>query len=65
MIRTAWLGVLLIFGVAVFPSIGKDAHSQPKEEKAPSFKLKLLNGGEFNSLELTGKVAVLKFVASY
>lgn len=39
--------------------------AQAKNDPAPSFTLKLLNGKDFESSELKGKVAVLKFVASY
>jgi hypothetical protein len=59
------LTVFLIFGFAVFSYGGKSAHAQAKKEQAPSFTLKLLNGGELNSSDLKGKVTVLKFVASY
>ena len=41
------------------------AAAQAKNDPAPSFTLKLLNGKDFDSLELKGKPAVLKFVSSY
>ena len=41
------------------------AQARPSDEKAPTFTLKLLDGGEIKSSELAGKIAVLKFVASY
>jgi hypothetical protein len=63
--RTRWLAVLLIFGFAVFSFTGKSVYAQAKKDKAPSFTLKLFNGGELKSSELEGKVAVLKFVASW
>lgn len=55
----------LVFGLAVFHFADRTVLGQVKNEKAPSFMLKLLNGGDFNSSELKGKVAVLKFVSSY
>lgn len=59
--------LFFIFTFAHFVSHfdGKTALAQTKNEKAPSFTLKLLNGGDLQSSELKGKVAVLKFVASY
>lgn len=39
--------------------------AQAKKDTAPTFTLKLLNGKDFESSDLKGKVAVLKFVASY
>jgi len=39
--------------------------AQTKPDQAPSFTLKLLNGGELKSAELKGKVAILKFMASW
>jgi len=39
--------------------------AQARNDLAPSFTLKLLNGGELKSSDLKGKVAVLKFVSSY
>lgn len=53
------------FGASVLNLAGKTESAQIKTEKAPSFTLKLLNGGEFKSSELREKVAVLKFVASW
>ena len=38
---------------------------QEKDNRAPAFTLELLKGGEVKSSELTGKIAVLKFMASY
>ena len=36
-----------------------------KSDKAPSFTLNLLSGGDLKSSDLKGKITVLKFVASY
>jgi peroxiredoxin len=44
---------------------GKTAQAQAKNDKAPSFTLKLLNGGDLKSSDFKGKVTVLKFMASY
>ena len=55
----------LVFGLAVFHLADRTALGQVKNEKASSFTLKLLDGGEIKSSELKGKVTVLKFVASY
>jgi len=38
---------------------------QEKDNRAPSFTLKLMNGGDLKSSDLEGKVTVLKFMASY
>jgi len=59
--------LLFSFTLGLFVSQfdGKSALAQVKNDKAPSFTLKLLNGGEIKSSELKGKVTVLKFVASY
>ena len=56
---------IFIFGLFVSHFDGRTALAQAKNDKAPSFTLKLLNGGEIKSSELKGKVTVLKFVASY
>jgi hypothetical protein len=56
---------ILTFGLFVFLFDGRTAPAQPKNDNAPSFALKLLNGGDLNSSDLKGKVTVLKFVASY
>jgi hypothetical protein len=53
------------FGLFVTYFGANTALGQAKNEKAPSFTLKLLNGGDFKSSDLKGKVAVLKFVSSY
>jgi hypothetical protein len=63
--RTRWVAALLIFGLVGFSHAGKSVHGQAQKGEAPSFGLKLLNGGEFKSSDLKGKVAVIKFVASY
>ena len=57
---------ILTFGFNLSDSGARSASAQAKQsETAPSFTLKLLNGDEFKSSDLKGKVAVLKFVASY
>lgn len=53
------------FGLFAFHFTARTALPQPKNDKAPSFTLKLLNGGDLKSSDLKGKVTVLKFVASY
>jgi cytochrome oxidase Cu insertion factor (SCO1/SenC/PrrC family) len=55
----------LAFTFAIFLFVDKSTSAQLKSDKAPPFTLRLLNGGEFKSSDLKGKVAVLKFVASY
>jgi len=67
MIRTKSLAVLstLVLGLFVFHFPGKTFSAQAKKDKAPSFTLKLLNGGDLKSSELEGKITVLKFVASW
>jgi len=55
----------LAFGLAVFHFANRTALGQVKNEKAPSFTLNLLNGGDLKFSDLKGKVTVLKFVASY
>lgn len=52
-------------GLFVFQFSEKTFSAQPKKDNAPSFTLKLLNGGDLKSSELEGKVTVLKFVASW
>lgn len=39
--------------------------AEVKREKAPSFVLKLFDGGELKSSDLRGKLVVLKFMASW
>ena len=56
---------ILTFGLFTFHFTGRTALPQAKIDKAPSFTLKLLNGGDINSADFKGKVTVLKFVASY
>ena len=56
---------ILMFGLFTFHFTGRAALPQAKNDKAPSFTLKLLNGGELKSSDFKGKVTVLKFVASY
>jgi AhpC/TSA family len=56
---------ILTFGLFVFLFDGRTALAQAKNDQAPSFTLKLLNGGDLKSSDLKGKVTVLKFVASY
>ena len=55
----------LVFGFLVLPDPGKTVSAQAKKGNAPSFTLKLLNGGDLKSSELEGKVTVLKFMASW
>lgn len=57
--------ILFILGFAFFVFAGTTGPAQTTGEKAPSFTLKLLNGGDLKSSELQGKVTVLKFIASY
>jgi hypothetical protein len=52
-------------GLFVLHFTARTALPQAKNNKAPSFTLKLLNGGDLKSSDLKGKVTVLKFVASY
>jgi hypothetical protein len=56
---------VLALALAVFHFIENSISAQVKSDKAPPFTLKLLNGGDFKSSDLEGKVTVLKFVASY
>ena len=56
---------IFTFGLFVSPFDGRTALAQAKNDKAPSFTLKLLNGGDLKSSDFKGKVTVLKFVASY
>lgn len=67
MTRTKFVPLFLIFtvGVLVPHFSDKAAAAQARNDPAPSFTLKLLNGNDFESSDLKGKVAVLKFVASY
>jgi cytochrome oxidase Cu insertion factor (SCO1/SenC/PrrC family) len=59
--------MFFVFTLGLFVSHfdGSTALAQANNDKAPSFTLKLLNGGELKSSDLKGKVTVLKFVASY
>ena len=59
------LSIFFVLGFAFFVFTGTPGPAQTKAEKVPSFRLKLLNGGDLKSSELQGKVTVLKFVASY
>ena len=56
---------IFMFGLFAFYFPGRIALPQVKNGKAPSFTLKLLNGGDLKSSDFKGKVTVLKFVASY
>ena len=56
---------IFTFGPFVFQFDGRTALAQDKSDKASSFTLKLLNGGDLKSSDFKGKVTVLKFVASY
>ena len=64
-IKLLMICVILAFGLFVSHFDGRTALAQAKNNKAPSFTLKLLNGGDLKSSDLKGKVTVLKFVASY
>jgi hypothetical protein len=57
--------LMLLFGLFALHLTSNTALSQAKNDQAPSFTLKLLNGGDLKSSDLKGKVMVLKFVASY
>jgi hypothetical protein len=46
-------------------AVDRSAAAEVRNDTAPSFTLKLLNGGEFKTSDIKGKIAVLKFVASY
>ena len=56
---------ILTFGLFAIHFTGRTRLAQAKNDKAPSFTLKLLNGGDLKFSDLKGKVTVLKFVASY
>ena len=56
---------IFTFSLFTFHFTGRTALPQAKDDKAPSFTLKLLNGGDIKSSDLKGKVTVLKFMASY
>lgn len=64
-IKSSPIFFTLILGLAVFYLADRTALGQVNNEKAPSFTLNLLKGGEVKSSDLEGKVTVLKFVASY
>jgi hypothetical protein len=57
--------LILVVGLFGLHLTSNTALPQAKSDKAPSFTLKLLNGGDLKSSDLKGKVTVLKFVASY
>ncbi|MGH7846591.1 MAG: peroxiredoxin family protein [Candidatus Binatia bacterium] len=57
--------LILTLGFFTLHFTDRTALAQAKNDKAPSFTLKLLNGGDLKSSELRGKVTVLKFVASW
>ena len=65
--RTKFVAMFLILlgGLFGLHLTSNTALPQAKSDEAPSFVLKLLDGGEIKSSELKGKVTVLKFVASY
>ena len=65
--RTKLFALVFIFtvGLLVFHFSDRATAAQARNDPATSFKLKLLNGKDFASSDLKGKVAVLKFVASY
>ena len=67
MSRIKLFPLLFSFTFSLFVSHfdGRTALAQAKNDNAPSFTLKLLNGGDLKSSDLKGKVTVLKFVASY
>jgi hypothetical protein len=56
---------ILMFGLLTSHFTGRTALAQASSDKAPSFILNLLNGGDLNSSDFKGKVTVLKFVSSY
>lgn len=57
------LGVVLGIGVTL---LAVPAHAAGSAGwKAPAFTLKLFNGGELDSKTLTGKVVVVRFLASW
>ena len=56
---------VLLAGLLLLYSPIESAPAQIDKVKAPAFALKLLDGGELKSTELQGKVAVLKFKASW
>ncbi len=57
--------LFLVLGLFGFHLTSNRALPQAKSDEAPSFTLKLLNGGNLKSSDFKGKVTVLKFVASY
>ena len=57
--------LILVFGLFASHLTSNTALAQAKNDNAPSFTLKLLNGGDLKSSDLKGKVTVLKFVSSY
>ncbi len=67
MSRTKLLAMFSIVTVGLFLSSidGSTAPAPAKNDPAAAFTLKLLNSGDLKSADLKGKVAVLKFVASY
>ena len=67
MSRIDLLSIVFIFAFGPFMSQfdGRTVLAQDKSDKAPSFTLKLLNGGDFKSSDFKGRVAILKFAASY
>jgi hypothetical protein len=67
MTKTKSLAILgaLACGLFVFQFSEKVFSAQAKRDNAPSFTLKLLNGGDLKSSELEGKIKVLKFIASW
>jgi len=66
MTKTKSLVILsaLVFGLFVSHFADNTVWAQAKD-KAPSFTLKLLSGGDLKSSDLEGKVTVLKFMASW
>jgi len=64
-IKVFSLFCIVTIGLIMSHSGGRAAAAQAKNDKAPSFTLKLLNGGDLKSSDFKGKVTVLKFVASY
>jgi len=67
MTKTKSLVILstLIFGLIGVRLTDQTISAQSQKERAPAFTLKLLNGGELKSTDFAGKVAVLKFKASW
>jgi hypothetical protein len=64
-IKSLMILLSLFSGLHAVHLTDKTVVAQTKKDAAPPFTLKLLSGGQLKSTELEGKVAVLKFVASW